>query len=215
MRTGATMSRPSSKSASGDERQRDALRVRVGRAVRDEGEGGPAETDDLERRLDVAPVRRDRAHHGAREREVAGTPAVGAPPHLVHPSHRLGVEADACREGEAPAVDACRARSAACGRARSRPRPARAARQDRAAARARAAGRSCLRPAGSRSARPRASPFSASLKPPSPEKTTTASLRLRQASVTSSVAWPGRSVRSVSTSPTRPAPARTAASPPR
>ena len=56
------------------------------------------------------------------------------------------------------------------------------------------------------------SPFSASLKPPSPEKTTTASAPPRQASVTSSVAWPGRSVRMTSSSPTCSSSSRTSAS---
>ena len=56
------------------------------------------------------------------------------------------------------------------------------------------------------------SPFRASLKPPSPEKTTTASAPPRHAPVTSSVAWPGRSVRRTSSSATRSSSARTSAS---
>ena len=88
-----------------------------GRAVRDEREGGSAEACDLERRLEVASVRRDRPDDGSREREVAGPPPVRAAAHLVHPPHRLGVEADTGREPEAASVDPAE---------RDAPRPARA-----------------------------------------------------------------------------------------
>ena len=61
---------------------------------------------DLELRLESAAPLGKCADDRPREREVAGTASVSAAPERVHPPHDLRRQADAGREGEAPAVDA-------------------------------------------------------------------------------------------------------------
>ena len=80
--------------------------VRVGRAVRDEREGGAAETLDVERGLVPQAVLRQRPHHGPGEGDVSGSSAVRPAPETVDLPHELGVEPDAGIEREPAPVDA-------------------------------------------------------------------------------------------------------------
>ena len=193
-RTGATRSRPSSNSASGAIGSGSRFAYVYGDRVRDERERGAAEPFDLERRLEMAALRGERPHDGEREREVARA----ACRRSRVPSRRRGARPR--RRGRRPRENANR-------RPLTRPSVIRRVRRCsiasaswRAAATGSAGspsarGRTLVPPPGRKPiGTSRSSPFSASLKPPSPEKTTIASRRSRHASPTSSVACRGRSV---------------------
>src|SRR5262249_32933319 len=86
------------------DRQRQRLRIGVRTAVGDERERGTAEAGDLELRLEVASVRRERTHDRERESKVARALPVGLPAQRVDAPHGLGVEPDAGSEREAAPV---------------------------------------------------------------------------------------------------------------
>ncbi len=102
LRSGATKSRPSSKSRLGREAKRPRPGVREHRIVRDEEHRRPADVADLEPGR-VAP--RQPPHRDARVREVAAPLAVTGALHRLQLADGLGVDPDAGREREAPAVD--------------------------------------------------------------------------------------------------------------
>ena len=175
------MSSPSSNCASGAIAAGVGLAYEYGSAFATNANAARPKPFDLERRLELPALRGEHADDREREGEVAGPLAVA----VRGPCASTRRTASASRP--TPAENAKR-RPLTRPRVMRRVRPRSSAsatcappRPGRAGGRARAAGRSCRRRAGSRSACPPSSPFSASLKPPSPEKTTIASAPPRHA----------------------------------
>ena len=154
------------------EAQRHAADVAVRIGVRDEREGGAAVADDLEHRIEAQAVLGERPHRRpgeGRDRRAACRSRRGRARPSGGSARRRAPRPPRTRSG---ARWRGRARSCASGRLRS-PAPPRAA---RAAAPAHA-GSTLVPPPGTKpSTVSGRAPFSASLKPPSPEKTTTASV---------------------------------------
>src|SRR4051812_11641572 len=92
-----------------DEPQRQRPREGVRRAVGNEQERGAADALDLERGVESKARLHEQPERGSREGEIAGALSRVGAPARVDPAHYLGVESDAGREREAPAVGAAEA----------------------------------------------------------------------------------------------------------